>query len=168
MSTTLLPKNRRNIQSENGSGHYGDTFEAGLKSVFGQLALVSRGRAFDLILDKKRYEIKTGSGELGRTGSKPCAGVSFVIYCPVYNENVAIYQQEAFVLKRDNFLKAIETAGLMRYGKATTNGTNTVNAIQTFWNRSKNAPHGKGYYRLLDALYDNMECTLEDFIYEMI
>ena len=165
MST--LPRNRRNIQSEKGSGHFGDTFEAGIKALVGQDCLVSRGRSFDLILNKKRYEIKTGAGELGRVGERACAGVSMIIYCPVFDETKPIEKQEAFVIKRQTFLDLLVDVGLYRTNKATTNKGNNIQAIQTFWNRSKNAPHGKKYYALIDALYDRMEMTLEDFLKEI-
>lgn len=159
-----IPTNRRNVQSINGDGHYGDTFETALKEYFGQLALVSRGRAFDFILDKTRYEIKTGAGELGRTGKKACAGVSYVIYCPVYDESKPIEAQEAFVVKRDDFINLLQAVGLYRESKTPTNGRANVQAIQTFWNRSKNAPHGKKYFALLDALYDAQVMEWETFL----
>ena len=159
-----IPINRRNIQSIDGDGHYGDTFEAALKAHFNKPALVSRGRAFDFIMDKTRYEIKTGAGELGRTGKKACAGVSYVIYCPVYDERKPIDEQEAFIVKRDDFINLLQTIGLYRESKTPTNGRANVQAIQTFWNRSKNAPHGKKYYALIDSLYDAAVMEWETFL----
>ena len=36
--------------------------------------------------------------------------------------------------------------------------------IQTFWNHTKQAPHGKKYGLLLDALYEGCEMTLEEWL----
>lgn len=157
-------KNRRNIQSVKGDGHFGDTFDAGMKNVFGMGNLVSRGRSIDLILNGKHYELKTGAGELGNADKKALHGCSMVIYCPVYDETVSVEEQEAFVIEKNAFLQVIKNAGLYRETKTTTN-KRQVHAIQTFWNRSKKAPHSKkAYERLLDGLYDNMDMMLDEFI----
>lgn len=157
-------KNRRNIQSTKGDGHFGDTFDAGIKNVFGMGNLVSRGRSVDLILNGKHYELKTGAGELGNADKKALHGSSMVIYCPVYDETVSVEEQEAFVIEKNAFLQVIKDAGLYRETKTTTN-KHQVHAIQTFWNRSKKAPHSKkAYNRLLDGLYDNMDMMLDEFI----
>ena len=160
----LTLKNRRNIQSVKGDGHFGDTFDAGMKNVFGMGNLVSRGRSVDLILNGKHYELKTGAGELGNADKKALHGSSMVIYCPVYDETLSVEQQEAFVIDKNTFLQVIKDAGLYRETKTTTNNRQ-VHAIQTFWNRSKKAPHSKkAYERLLDGLYENMDMMLDEFI----
>ena len=162
----MSQNNRRKIQSVNGSGHFGDTFDAGMKDVFGMGNLVSRGKSVDLILDGRHIELKTGSSELGNADAKALRGCPLVIYCPVFDENAAIEDQEAFVIKRDKFLQVIKDAGLYRETKTTTNGRQ-VHAIQTFWNRTKKAPHSKkAYDRLMDGLYENMEMMLDEFIAE--
>lgn len=159
-----MKKNRRNIQSIKGDGHFGDTFDAGIKNVFGMGNLVSRGKSWDLVLNGKRYELKTGAGELGSIDKKALYGCSMVIYCPVFDETLPIEQQEAFVIDKNTFLQVIKDAGLYRESKKTTNNRQ-VQAIQTFWNRSKKAPHSKkAYERLLDGLYNNMEMMLDEFI----
>ena len=158
------PKNRRNIQSVNGDGHFGDTFDAGIKNVFGMGNLVSRGRSIDLILNGLHFELKTGGGELGDVDKKALRGCPLVIYCTVFDEAVCIEEQEAFVIEREKFLAVIKGAGLYRESKTTTNNRQ-VHAIQTFWNRSKNSPHSKkAYERLLDGLYNNMSMMLDEFI----
>ena len=162
-----IPTNRRTVQD--GDGYYGDTFEAQLKAFFGQPALVSRGRAFDLIVNHKRYECKTGAGELGNSGETAMRGVSTVLYCPVFNPAVDLYHQEAFVISRDTFLEVLHNVGLYRAEKVTTNTYRgkddcTRQAIQTFWNHSKNAPHGKKYFALLDELYEHCDMTLDEFL----
>ncbi|HZJ75992.1 MAG TPA: hypothetical protein VFD25_05325 [Clostridia bacterium] len=157
-------KNRRNIQSIKGDGHFGDTFDAGIKNIFGMGNLVSRGRSWDLVLNGKRYELKTGAGELGNANMKAIYGSSKVIYCPVYDEKLSVEEQEAFVIDKKAFLQVIKDAGLYRESKTTTNNRQ-VHAIQTFWNRTKKAPHSKkAYERLLDGLYDNMNMMLDEFI----
>jgi len=159
-----IPKNRRNIQSVKGDGHFGDTFDAGIKNVFGMGNLISRGRSVDLVLNGKHYELKTGAGELGSADKKPLHGSSMVIYCPVYDETLPVEEQEAFVIEKNAFLQVIKDAGLYRETKTSTNNRQ-VHAIQTFWNRSKKAPHSKkAYNRLLDGLYDNMDMMLDEFI----
>lgn len=158
------PKNRRNIQSVKGHGHFGDTFDAGVKNVFGMGNLVSRGRSWDLVLDGKRYELKTGAGELGDANARAIYGCSKVIFCPVYDETLPVEKQEAFVIDRDTFVNVIKAAGLYRDKKTTTNGRQ-VHAIQTFWNRSKKKAHSqKAYDRLIDGLYQNMDMMLDKFI----
>ena len=160
-----IPANRRNIQSVNGDGHFGDTFETSLKIRLGlKDNLVSRGRSVDMILGGKRCEIKQGAGELGRTGKRTCSGVSHVVYCPVYDENKPIDSQECFILERDTFVAVLHQVGLYRESKTPTNGRQPVQAIQTFWNRSKNAPHGKKYFALIDALYENQLMDWEEFL----
>lgn len=62
------------------------------------------------------------------------------------------YEQEGFILDGDAFLEILQNVGLFRESKKRNDGSYT-SAIQTFWNRKKNAPHGKGYERLMDALY---------------
>ena len=164
-----IPTNRRTVQD--GDGYYGDTFEAQLKAFFGQPALVSRGRAIDLIVNNKRYECKTGAGELGNTGETAMKSISTVLYCPVFNPAADLYHQEAFVIKRKTFLEILHDVGLYRDGKVTTNTYRgkddcTRQAIQTFWNHSKNAPHGKKYFALLDELYERCDMTLDEFLAE--
>ena len=160
------PKNRRNIQSVNGDGHFGDTFDAGVKNVFGKGNLVSRGRSWDLVLDGRIYELKTGAGELGNADSKALKGCSIVIFCPVYDENLPVEEQEAFVISRNAFIQVLKDAGLYRESKTTTNGRQ-VHAIQTFWNRSKDKAHSqKAYDRLIDGLYENMDMMWDEFITE--
>ena len=157
-------KNRRNIQSVKGDGHFGDTFDAGIKNVFGMGNLVSRGKSWDLVLNGKRYELKTGAGELGNADKKALHGSSTVIYCPVYDETLSVEEQEAFIIDKNTFLQVIKDAGLYRESKTTTN-KRQVHAIQTFWNRSKKKAHSKiAYERLLDGLYNNMNMMLDEFI----
>lgn len=113
---------------------------------------------------RKRYEIKSGAGELGNAGGKLVKNATLVIYVPVpvadNNGEIRPEIQEGFVLTRENFLLALTQAGAIRE-KTATNGTRKI-TIQTFWNRTKNAPHGKLYERILDAMYEYCNCTLEE------
>lgn len=115
----------------------------------------------------KAGECKTGGGELGNAdGSALLRGVKVVMYCPVpiadANGQLDLHKQEAFFLTREAFLQALEQAGALRE-KTSTAGIRKV-TIQTFWNRKANKPHGALLYRLLDALYENCECTLEEML----
>ena len=120
----------------------------------------------DRWLGKTRLEVKTSAGELGNAGSRLLAHTDKVIYCPVPLANadgyVDPYVQEAFVLTREEFLQALAEAGALRE-KTSTAGVRKV-TIQTFWNRKANKPHGVLLYRLLDALYEHCECTLEELL----
>ena len=115
----------------------------------------------------KAFESKTGAGELGFAGHL-LPGVQYVLYCPVViadaDGSIDPYKQEAFVLTRQAFLETLEAAGAIRE-KTTTAGYRKI-TIQTFWNRKLGKPHGALLYRLLDGLYDNCECTLEEMLAE--
>lgn len=116
---------------------------------------------------RERFEIKTGAGELKITRTGKIAHCKKILYIPVpvesASETLNPFEQEGFILDADDFLEILQDVGLFRESKKKTDGSYTA-AIQTFWNRKKNAPHGKGYERLLDALYDRCEETLEDFL----
>lgn len=108
-----------------------------------------------------RVEAKTGAGRL----LHDCKGNSFMIYCPVVNLEADLLHQEAFIIRRRVFIEVLQAVELYRASKNSTSGPATE-AIQTFWNRSKNAPHGRKYYRLLDLLYEKQYKSLEDYIRE--
>lgn len=153
----------------NDCGIYGKATEMNLKAFLNLTVKVARAGQTDLRKSHVRYEIKTGAGELGNIGEKLVKGSSMVVYIPVVNENKSIVEQEGFVMSRELFLETLENCGMIRE-KTATNGTRKV-TIQTFWNRSKNAPHGKGYGRMLDAFYDlegNGVQTLQDWIMDLI
>lgn len=140
------------------SGAIGKTFERDLKAEFNQRAKVAKQGKIDFRRDNKCFEVKTGSGELdGLFKSK----VKFVIYVPVVEADKAVTEQEGFILDKAVFLEVLNNANLIRH-KVSTSGQEKV-TIQTFWNRAKNAPHGKGYARLLDGLYENAIMTLEEY-----
>ena len=153
----------------NDCGIYGRATEMNLKALLDLTIKVARPGKTDLRKKRICYEIKTGAGELGNIGEKLVKGATMVVYIPVVNENMSIVDQEGFVMSRDLFLEVLQNCGMIRE-KTATNGTRKI-TIQTFWNRSKNAPHGKGYGRMLDAFYDlegNGVQTLQDWIMELI
>lgn len=145
-------------------GALGKTTEKALKEALGLKVKVAAAGRTDMRKAGVCYEVKTGAGELGDIGGKLVKGSTMVIYVPVVDESRSIDEQEGFVLSRETFLRVLDECGLLRE-KTSTNGKRKV-TIQTFWNRKKNAPHGKGYYRLLDALYDNCEATLDEWLGE--
>ena len=118
-----------------------------------------------------KFEVKTGAGELGKAGRALLPHCHKVLFVPVpvadNDGTIDPYKQEGFIIDKPVFIDLLEGLGLIRYGKTTTAGAK-VNAIQTFWNRSKNAPHSKKKYNaLMDALYDNCDTTLEEYLLTM-
>lgn len=137
--------------------------EEALKEFLNLKVCVAKPGRTDLRKARICYEVKTGAGELGNYGGKLVKGSSMVIYIPVINEAEPIEKQEGFVLSRETFLSILDGCGMIRE-KIATNGTKKI-TIQTFWNRSKNAPHGKKYYTMLDAFYNCDEVTtLEEWL----
>lgn len=140
------------------SGKLGKTFERDLKAAFHQGAKVAKQGKIDFRRDAKCFEVKTGAGELDFLFKSK---VKYVAYVPVVAEAQDVTAQEGFILERETFLECIEEAGLLR-NKVSTSGQEKV-TIQTFWNHSKNKPHGKKYFALLDLLYDRSIMTLEEY-----
>lgn len=140
------------------SGKLGKTFERDLKAAFHQGAKVAKQGKIDFRRDSKCFEVKTGAGELDFLFKSK---VKYVAYVPVVAEAQDVTAQEGFILDRETFLECIEEAGLLR-NKVSTSGQEKV-TIQTFWNHSKNKPHGKKYFVLLDLLYDRSIMTLEEY-----
>lgn len=140
------------------SGKNGKTFERDLKANFNQKACVAKQGKIDFRRNNKCYEVKTGAGELDQLIK---SSVKYVAYVPVVDMNLAVTAQEGFILERETFLNCLAECDLVRE-KTSTSGSQKV-TIQTFWNNSKNAPHGKKYYKLLDSLYQNCLMTLEEY-----
>ena len=146
-------------------GLKGDCFELALHDLQGEdLAVSARGvvdiriRVSEKVKTSNKVEVKTGAGQIPHN----LKGNSYIIYCPVVDLNKTILEQEAFILPRKTFIECLVASGCYRESKRTTVGSYTE-AIQTFWNSSKNAPHGKKYYKLLDALYATECLTLQEF-----
>lgn len=132
------------------TGAAGKAFERACKEHLHMVSKVSRAGVSDMKRACKWYEIKSGAGELGNMGDKLIRGSNRVIYCPRIETKKELDKQIAFVLSRADFLLVLETCGLLRE-KTSTNGQRKF-TIQTFWNNKLDAPHGKKYYKLLDAL----------------
>lgn len=164
------------------SGAFGKAFEAALT---GKRCKVS-GKV-DRWLGHTRLEVKTAGGQLWLDGEETIAHADKVLYCPVpiadADGYVDPYKQEAFLLNKEAFLEALEQAGAIRTDKIRTPEARAKKAaengergpvqpgefkrsvaIQTFWNRKANKPHGRLLYRILDAMYENCECTLEELL----
>ena len=146
-------------------GLKGDCFELALHDLMGDdLAVSARGvvdiriKVSEKVKTSNKVEVKTGAGQIPHN----LKGNSHIIYCPVVDLNKTILEQEAFILPRKTFIECLVESGCYRESKRTTVGSYTE-AIQTFWNNSKNAPHGKKYYKLLDALYATECLTLQEF-----
>lgn len=145
----------------NSDGNLGKNAEANLKARLGRKPESAPAGKVDLPkFDGRNWEVKTGAGELCRGSEyKPLRGVSAVIYIPVVKEDLPIEEQEGFVLTKQAFIEIIETLGMRKFNKSRCKWN-----IQTFWNHTKQAPHGKKYDLLLDALYEHCEMTLEEWL----
>jgi hypothetical protein len=149
-------------------GLAGDCFELALHDHFGQPLRVSGNGIVDLkakvsatVKTYNKVEVKTGAGQIPNN----LKGNSYVVYCPVVDLSLPLHKQEAFVVKRAVFIKCLQEAECYRVSKRTTAGTSTE-AIQTFWNRKLNKPHGRKLSYLLDALYASGCQTLEEWLEE--
>lgn len=121
----------------------------------------------DLYHSKIKYEIKTGSSELEFNKNGVLRNAKKIIYIPVVqveiNGDIIAERQEGFILDNSTFVNILENLGLVRYKKRS-DGSYTY-SIQTIWNRKQNKPHSKKKFEMLvDALYNNCECTLEEFL----
>ena len=158
----LVEYERFSVHGEDGLA--GDCFELALHDVLEQELIVSARGVVDvkMRISAKNYnkvEVKTGAGQIPHN----LKGNSYVIYCPVVDLSKPLNRQEAFIIKREAFIQCLKDSGCYRESKRTTVGTNTE-AIQTFWNRKLNAPHGRKLYKLLDALYSSGCQTLEEWL----
>lgn len=138
------------------TGATGKAFERACKEHLHMLSKVARAGRADLRRTGVYHEVKTGAGELGSEGEKLVKGSSMVIYCPKVDEDKELDKQNAYVMTRKTFLFVLDVVGLLRE-KTSTNGQRKV-TIQTFWNNKQNAPHGKKYFKLLDALNACVKC----------
>ena len=136
-------------------GGLGKTTEEEIKAFLDLTVKVAVSGRTDLRKARICYEVKTGAGELGDFGGKLVKGSSRVIYIPVINEAEPIEKQEGFVMSREVFLSILDGCGMIRE-KTSSKGVRKI-TIQTFWNRSKNAPHGTKYFKMLDAFYQSEE-----------
>lgn len=150
---------RFEVYTEEDSGRWGKATERSIKLYFNQLDKVARPGRVDFRRAHTCYEVKTGAGEID---SLLNSKLKYVLYIPVVNEAMPIEKQEGFLLSRTDFLDILDNLGLIR-SKISSAGIQKV-TIQTFWNHSKNKPHGAKYYSLLDACYETCLMTLEDFL----
>lgn len=111
------------------------------------------------------YEIKTGAGQLDNIVRLKTRKI---LYIPVpeldTSGDIIPDRCEGFILSAPDFIDLLKSVGLFRESKVGTDGKARP-AIQTFWNHSKGKPHSmKAYQRLMDALYETCEMTLEDLL----
>lgn len=159
-------KNNIKDYKDTDCGRFGKAMEC---AITGKDEIGKAGRT-DWRYMRKCFEIKTSAGVLGDIDGQLCYGSSRVLYIPVPVTNVdgsiSPEKQEGFILTRDNFLAALAAAGALRE-KTSSHGVRQI-TIQTFWNRKLNKPHGRLYERILDAMYDYCDMTLEDFLAERV
>lgn len=139
-------------QPDKDSGLIGDALEYAVKDFYGRPLVMSKQNKTDIRIGGRNYEIKNGGGELGNFGGKLIKGSGAMIYVPVVLVDYPLSMQDGYVMDRADFLEALEEAGAIRR-KTPTAGVEKV-TIQTFWNRSKNKPHGRLLSKMLEA-FDN-------------
>ena len=161
-------KNYAHLSTHGNDGLKGDCLELGIHAVTDGKIFVRPQGVVDLklkisasIKTYNKIEIKSGAGQIPHN----LKGNSYIIYCPVVDLEKDIYHQEAFVLPRKIFIECLKASGCYRESKRTTSGSYTE-AIQTFWNNSRNEPHGRKYFKLLDALYESGCPTLQEVLEE--
>ena len=123
------------------SGAYGKCFEESLTGKH----VKAQGRV-DYWSKLGATEIKTGAGEIADLINNK--KIKYVAYEPVAQGEP--FYCGIYILPRLEFLAALDRAGAIRR-KTRTNGTTTI-SIQTFYNRSKHAPHGKLLVKMLEEL----------------
>lgn len=146
-------------------GYWGNNFEANIKDFLGLEPEKAPTGKIDLRHKGKCYDIGQGAKVLNynpASNKRDLCGTPHILYAPKVDMDLPIERQEGFFIKREELLKALENADLIRF-RVASNGVRQK-TIQTFWNYSKNAPHGVRYYRLLDELYERCECTLQEWL----
>lgn len=136
---------------ERDSGLLGHALELAIKDYLGKPLTLSPAGRCDTRLGPRNCEIKQGAGILGPVGGKLLKGSGLMLFVPVVLEGYDILHQQGYILERDDFLEAMDRAGALRE-KSTSKGQRVV-TLQTFWNKSKKAPHG----RLLSRMEEEME-----------
>lgn len=146
-------------------GFWGNNFEANIKDFLGLEPEKAPTGKIDLRHKRKCYDVGQGAKVLNynpKSNKRDLCGTPYVLYAPIVDMSLPIERQEGFLIKRDELLNALDACGLIR-SKQASNGT-VQKTIQTFWNYSKNAPHGSKYFKLLDELYERCECTLQEWL----
>lgn len=150
-------------------GLNGDCAELALKDFYGMPLEVSGAGIVDIKIKVdgstktlNKVEIKTGAGRL----LHDCRGNKYMIYIPVVDRSKDILHQEGFLIKRTMFINLLKEVGLYRACKQSKDRAPSE-AIQTFWVEKNNAPHGKKYFLLLDALYEK-GTPLQEFLIEQV
>lgn len=130
---------------EKDGGFWGKCLELAVKDYYHKPLTLSPAGYCDIRIGSRNVEVKNGAGGLGSVGRQLLKGSGLVLYIPVLYPEYPLTRQDGYVMERPDFLDALEEAGAIR-GK---DGSRIT--IQTFWNRSKNKPHGKLLSKMLDA-----------------
>lgn len=136
---------------ERDNGLLGHALELALKDYLGKPLTLSPAGRCDVRLGTRNCEIKQGAGILGPVGGKLLKGSGLMLFVPVVLEDYDILHQQGYITERPEYLEAMDRAGALRE-KVTSKGLRVV-TLQTFWNRSKNKPHG----RLLSRMEEELE-----------
>ena len=145
LAIEMHKKNNPNFDPDKASCLIGEAIELAIKDSYNRPLCISPAGHCDIRIRGRNVEIKTGAGGLGSLGHRLLSGSGLALYIPVVLLDQPLNRQDGYVMNRNDFLDALEEAGAIR-GKDTTRVT-----IQTFWNRSKNKPHGALLGKMLDA-----------------
>lgn len=151
------------------SGRYKRAFESAIHAFIGDKDISVRPAGkVDLIVNHQNIECKGGAGVLGLKGQRLLKGVSLMIYAPVIGPenvdkdgNIDLSTIEGFVCERQAWLDAMENAGALRHKSR--GGSDNI-TIQTFWKQAECVPHGRLYFRIIDAMYDIMLEPLDEWL----
>ena len=159
---SLLPILGVNMTAPN---RYGNAAEMLIKAFLNFTdCRVSAQNEPDIIFSGVEYEVKTGSGTLSAEGNEPIPNCDYVVYIPHVDETVSLRRQEGFVIAREKFLRIMNDLHLIRWSKNNGRGGQSI-GLQTIWNRKQGKPHSlKTFTALLDALYEQSEMTLDEWL----
>lgn len=136
---------------ERDNGLLGKALEVAIKDYLGKPLTLSPQGTCDTYLGRRHVEIKQGAGVVGIAGGKLLKGSGLMLFVPVVLPDYDILHQQGFIGERPEWLEAMNNAGALRE-KVSSTGQRVI-ALQTFWNRTANAPHGKLLDKMIEEMY---------------
>lgn len=165
------------IRKKSDCGRVGDSLEMNIKAYRNCKVKVAKAGSPDLRQGGRYYEVKCGAGEVEYLYHST---LPYVLYVPVpvksevpagfdsegkalVEVTVFVDKCEGFLFNREAFLQGMEAIGAIRPAKKGTDGK-LRHCLQTFWNDSKQAPHGKLLEKILDLGYAESLMTFEEWL----
>ena len=140
-------------------GFLGKCLELAVKDWYHRPLTLSPAGYCDIRIGSRNTEVKSGAGGLGSYGRKLLKGSGMVLYIPVLLPDYPLDKQQGYVMERSDFIEALEEAGAIR----PKDGHRIT--IQTFWNHSKNKPHGRKLDKMIEA-FESREYEEACFFFE--